>query len=132
MPRKRLLSDAQLEEMATLRERGWHCARIAQHFTEAGTPISKSSIYWQCLRLGVEPPRHLRGRQGAPATAYRRCGNTVRPWTPDEDDRLLQLERTTSSLNLVARQLGRANSSVRGRLATLARTDARREEASVS
>ncbi|EPR09896.1 hypothetical protein M527_07165 [Sphingobium indicum IP26] len=126
---KRILSDEQLAEMADLRERGWGIGRIAAHFTSGGTPISADAINWQCMRLGADAPPHLRGKHTQPSAPYRRDGNTCRPWSADEDKRLLDLEGKGTKINQIARQIGRANSSVRGRLLTLARRDARREEA---
>ncbi|WP_030540583.1 hypothetical protein [Sphingobium sp. DC-2] len=126
---RRILSDEQLAEMAELRERGWGLTRIAEHFTDAGTPVSRSTVNWQCLRLGADAPPRLRGRQTAPSAPYWRGGRSCRPWTDAEDRQLLRLEASGVSATDMARRLGRANSSVRGRLLTLARRDARREEA---
>ena len=126
---RRILSDEQLTEMAELRERGWGLSRIAEHFTVAGTPVSRSTVNWQCLRLGADAPARLRGKQAAPRRPYWRDGRSCRPWTEAEDRQLLQLEGSGESITEIARRLGRANSSVRGRLLTLARRDARREEA---
>ncbi|CAD7336112.1 hypothetical protein FIM10_04180 [Sphingomonadales bacterium 56] len=126
---RRILSDEQLAEMAELRERGWGLGRIAEHFTKAGTPISKSSINWQCMRVGADAPPHLRGHQRAPREIYWRNGTPCRPWTEADDRQLLELEMTGISVMEITRRLGRSNSSVRGRLLTLSRHDARREEA---
>ncbi|MFB0875489.1 MULTISPECIES: hypothetical protein [unclassified Sphingobium] len=131
MTRRCRLSDEQLDEMARLRERGWGPGRIAEHFTHAGTPISGSSINWQCMRLGADAPARLRGRSSAPRETYWRNGRPCRPWTAEDDAKLIELEQAGVKLHIVAQRLGRANSSVRGRLLTLARRDARREEASV-
>ncbi|BBF70222.1 hypothetical protein SBA_ch1_24220 [Sphingomonas bisphenolicum] len=125
---KRILSDQQLDEMAALRERGWSIDRIAEYFTAAGTPISASSINWQCMRVGADAPPRLRGKHTRPGAPYVRYGFTVRPWTDEDDALLVELEVAGKKMREICRRLGRANSSVRGRLLTLARRDARREE----
>lgn len=126
---RRILSEQQLAEMAELRERGWGLSRIAEHFSVAGTPVSRSTVNWQCLRLGADAPPRLRGRQTAPREAYWRDGKICRPWTDADDRQLRELENTGISIMEITRRLGRSNSSVRGRLLTLSRHDARREEA---
>lgn len=125
---KRILNDTQLEEMAALRERGWGIKRIAQHFTDAGTPIHSSTINWQCMRLGADAPPRLRGRHTVPSRSYNRNGTPVRPWSAEDDARLLAMEEAGTPLNRIGIEIGRANSSVRGRLLTLSRRDARLEE----
>lgn len=124
----RRLSDAQIDEMAALRERGWSCDRIAEHFTKAGTAISGSAIYWQCLRVGADVPRKLRGAHTQPGAPYQRGKHIVRPYTTDDDRRLLELEAAGAKMREIARKLGRAENSIRGRLMTLARRQARAED----
>lgn len=125
----RILSDGQLDEMCELRERGWGIDRIAQYFTDAGTPISANAVNWQCMRLGADVPQRLRGKHTQPSAPYQRGGHIVRPYTPDEDALLRVLEMQGFSIAVIARRLGRQGNSIRGRLYTLARIDARQEEA---
>lgn len=125
--RPSILSDAQFDEMARLRERGWGYGRIAEHFAAGGAPISSSSVCWHCKRLGADVPLRLRGRCFDLHAAYERGGRTVRPWTAADDATLLAMEGRGVSLSLIGRRLGRANSSVRNRLFTLARRQARQE-----
>lgn len=128
MPGKRILSDRQIDEMARLREKGWGDERIADHFTQRGTKVTASCIHWQCLRVGADRPKHLRGRSAPPPPApYLRNGRPVRPYTPVEDQQLLALEAQGLSESEIGRRCGRKPNSIRGRLMTLARIEARRE-----
>lgn len=124
----RILTDQQLDEMARLRERGWGIDRIAAHFTGAGTPVSASTIEWQCMRLGADAPVRFRGSSPKTQVAYDRGGHAVRPWTAAEDADLLRLEGGGIAYAEICRRLDRASSSVRGRLLTLARREARAED----
>ena len=129
MCRPSMLSAAQLDEMAALRERGWGVTRIAEHLSGEGKQVSASTVTWHCKRLGADAPPRLRGRCFDLHASYRRGGRVVRPWTPADDERLLAMEAEGRSLSSIGRALGRANSSVRGRLFTLARREARRVSA---
>lgn len=113
-----ILSDAQLEEMANLREAGMTHKAIADHFTRAGTPIKPGAIAWQCLRLGVVPHSYTS------ATLGRDCGAQGRPFTAEEDARLLDLAAQGESRQAIARAIGRKASSITARIYTLARRDA--------
>ena len=128
MTPRRILSDAQIDEMAELREQGWSSKRIANHFTARGTPISRGSIDWQCLRFGADLPTPRRGRLGV-ARTYSRQGVPVRAYTPEDDARLLELEGQGLTIGAIATALGRRHNSVLGRLYTLARHHTRQEEA---
>lgn len=119
------LSEAQLAEMAALRERGWSCGRIGLKFG-----LSGDVIYWHCLRLGADPP-NLRARV-LPATAtgprtMKRGNHVLRRYTPAEDRQILALDAQGKGDTEIGRALGRKPNSIRGRLMTLARHDARRE-----
>ncbi|NWK96541.1 hypothetical protein DM806_12895 [Sphingobium lactosutens] len=127
MRSQRILTNEQLDEMATLRERGWSAPRIAAHFAGEGAPISKSTVYGQCKRIGADVPARLQHKTFQRRDPYWRAGQAVRPWSAEEDGMLLDLEQRGTRINAIARQLGRANSSVRGRLLTLARREARSE-----
>jgi len=126
---RRILSDPQIDEMAELRERGWTLRQIARHFSAKGTPVSEGSIGWQCLRVGADLPPERRRPGAFPACLIQRGGKPVRPWTPAEDEQLLALEAQGTSLNAIGRAIGRKQNSVRGRLMTLARHQARAEDA---
>lgn len=123
----RKLSEQQIVVMAELREKGWSLRRIANYFAARGTTISESALGWQCLRVGADLPPKRRGRNFTPKPIVRN-GHPVIPFTPEEDEKLLALEATGATHSQIARQLGRRQNSVRGRLMTLARADARREQ----
>lgn len=127
----RVLSPAQLDEMCELREKGWGPERIAAHFEERGTKVSASAISWQCLSLGADAPPHLRGKQAGQVEPYERGGRIVRPFSAEEDRKLREWSAGPNRLRKceIAKRLGRKGHSVHGRLLTLARRDARREEA---
>lgn len=126
---RRILSDQQLEEMVALRERGWGSSRIAAHFTNTGTPVSVGSINWQCLRLGAEPPPRLRATIPSQKALkpYRRNGFAVKRFSPEDDQVLRDLDAKGARVSEMARKLDRPANSVRGRLFTLARHEARAE-----
>ncbi|PZU13788.1 MAG: hypothetical protein DI606_04260 [Sphingobium sp.] len=127
--RPSILSPDQLDDMAAMRERGWGIGRIVDHFATVGIVISGSSVAWHCKRLGADVPPRLRGRCFDLQATYRRSGRLVRPWTPEDDRTLLELEAAGASLCEIGRRLSRAPSSVRNRLFTLARRAARQESA---
>lgn len=128
---KRILSDGAIDEMAELRERGWSIAKIARHFTRQGTPVSHGCIAWQCLRVGADLPVERRVRPYARLITVVRGGRPVRSFTDQEDRTLLAMEAAGATRAEMARALERGNNSVRGRLYTLARRDARAEEAAL-
>ncbi|WP_129792601.1 hypothetical protein [Sphingosinicella sp. CPCC 101087] len=130
MTHGRILTEAQLDEMAELREQGWTTARIQRHFERKGVLVSRGAIDWQCLRLGADVPPECRRPSSQRDRPYRRNGRTVRPFSPVEDAQLLSLERQGEPLSRIARTMGRGNNSIRGRLMILARRDERAEAAS--
>lgn len=123
----RKLSDQQIVKMAELREQGWSLRRIANYFAARGTIISQSALGWQCLRVGADLPPERQGRNFTPKQIVRN-GCLVVPFTPEEDNRLLKLEAAGATHSQIGRELGRRQNSIRGRLMTLARADARREQ----
>ncbi|MEA3043005.1 MAG: hypothetical protein QOH47_843 [Sphingomonadales bacterium] len=125
----RLLTEQQLDEMAELRELGRTAGSIQRHFERQGVTVSRGLIEWQCLRLGADLPPERRRPSAQLNRPYERNGRLVRPFTPAEDRQLLALEAEGRPLNAIARQIGRGNNSVRGRLMILARREARAEEA---
>jgi hypothetical protein len=126
---KRTLSDAQIDEMCTLREDGWTINQIARHFTDAGTPISPSAIDWQCMSFGADAPPQKRGICTQPVEPYGRGGHVVRPFTPEEDALLVALRSQGVRVCDIMRRTGRPPNSIRARLLTLARREARAEDA---
>ena len=91
---------------------------------------SRGAVAWQCLRLGVAPPPRARtiGKPmgtDMPHPVRRRNGQLVRPFTPEEDAEMVRLALAGHTPTEIGRTIGRRNTSVVARLATLAR----REEA---
>lgn len=117
------LTAADRERIATMREAGSSCGVIA-----AAIGCSVSSVSWQCLRLGAEPP-NPRALKDVPATpkAVRRGDHMVRRFTVDEDAQILTMEAEGLATVEIARRLGRPPNSVLGRIMTLARREARME-----
>lgn len=123
---KRKLSDADIQRIVELREKGLSLGQIA---LKVGSHTE--TVYYHCLRLGAESPRNkgktwdkIKGPE-----VIVRGNHVVRRFTPQEDARLLRLERKGLNNADIARAIGRANSSVRNRLSTLARHQARKEQA---
>lgn len=123
----RILSDEQIEEMAFMREEGVSLVAIAAHFTKTGTPISDRALHWQCLRVGADSPPEKWSKLFQPTKQYFRNGHLVRPFTPEDDALLLALDLQGFNQSVMARRLSRKPNTIKGRLMTLARRDARRE-----
>jgi len=119
MGRRPSLTDEQKDLIAELREgRGWSYARIAIKLK-----IAEGSVSWYCLKQGIEKPGRkipvLRQPQTKPFTRH---GRTVRPFSPEEDAKMLELSAEGLKPAAIARALGnRRPNSITGRLYTLAR-----------
>lgn len=111
--------------MVKMRERGLGYALIAK---EIGCSIG--SVAWHCLRLGAEPPKPAPLWKGivGPAVVVRN-GHELRRFTAQDDETLLSMEAGGATLSEMARALGRRHNSIKGRLMTLARRQARQEAA---
>lgn len=117
------LTEADHERIVQLREAGRTMGQIASVLG-----CSASTVSWHCLRLAAEPPKPQRPRVGLVSSAeVFRNGHVVRRYTTEEDERLLALEAEGLSLSEIGRRLGRRHNSIRARLMTLARRDARLE-----
>jgi len=119
-------SKIDINRLAELREeRGWSVARIA---AELG--ISPGAVSWQCLRHGIEPRvGSSASRSYAPGRTYVRGGHQIRAFSAEEDALLQQMALDGASNSEIGRRLGRNPNSIMGRLMTLARREARSEEA---
>ena len=117
---------AQHEQMAEMREAGHSYTQIARVFG-----CSDSAVYWACLKLGAERPGAplLRPRALGPPVIGRGDGVVLRRWTAEEDARLLVLANEGRGHCEIGRLMDRRHNSVRGRLMTLARHEARAEAA---
>lgn len=117
--------DGVLDDVASMRERGWSFLRIQQRIkAKHGVTISEGAISWQCLRLGADSPKLadkvLPQTKKGPAVCMR-DGHPVRAFQPHEDALLRELGDKVSRS-----ELGRR---ITGRLMTLARQDERRARA---
>lgn len=118
----RRLTKGLLEHAIEMREAGVSVRQIAR---EIG--CSQGALRWQFLKLAVDPPKpppvwpdyYLKVPQ------INRGNHVVRAFTPDEDARLLELERQGLGDSAIGRALDRRPNSVRGRLMTLARQEER-------
>lgn len=119
------LTPEQRERIADLREKRWNIPSIA---AEIG--CSEGSVSWTLLIQGVDihEDRPLPPVPTEPVI-YSRTGYAVRRFTQAEDDQLLALEAQGLNLHRIAIALGRKRNAIVGRLATLARRDARAEAA---
>lgn len=118
VPNKRKIAPGQSEEIAELRERGWSYGRIAMKFG-----VSEGAIHYHCLKQGAVSPRG-RGRI-AFADQTKPClvakdGRTQRRFSPAEDAQLQRLSVEGKKISEICEIMGRAPTSVRMRLMTLA------------
>jgi transcriptional regulator len=120
------LTQQQIDLIVELREKGWGYERIAKKIGR-----SASAISWHCLKHAADPPKPQRLYPDMAKTPIVKRGeHVVRRYTPEEDQRLLTLERQGLNHTKIGRALGRTPSSITGRLMTLARRDRRMEDAS--
>lgn len=119
----RKYSDEQLNEAAELREAGMSLGAIAKRLG-----MSSGAVNWHCLRLGADTPQRSK-RQPQGPMVMQRSGHTVRRFTPDEDRKIREMAQQGAGASAIARSLGRKHNSIIGRLMTLARQEARNEEA---
>ncbi|KQP36678.1 hypothetical protein [Methylobacterium sp. Leaf100] len=124
MPYRRL-SDEHYDEIASRREAGESLSTIARAFG-----CSSSNIYLICLRLGADLPNAKPLPSGVRGPlVIERNGHTVRRFCADEDARLLALEAQGLGTGAIGKAMGRHPNSIRVRLMTLARREARSEAA---
>ncbi len=133
---RRKLTDEQLEKAIAWREAGCSSQWIAE---QLGGVVSSSALDWHFLKHGVESPNTAAGQHSAnrlvgrnqPGSVVQRGNHVVRRFTPEEDRHLLQLAEQGVSNSEIGRRLvpPRKPNVVLGRLLTLARREARAEEA---
>ena len=121
----RKYSDETLNEAAELRESGMSEAAIAKRLG-----MSKGAVYWHCLKLGADSPNAApTKRTSSGPVEVERSGHKVRRFTEDEDAKLLEMSLAGARVADMCRALGRKHNSIIGRLMTLARHEARLEDA---
>ena len=127
MSRRPNLAKEQKEFAAEKRESGWSINRIALRLG-----VSPGAIAWHCLQMGADPPnaRPIDKTIKGPRVCMR-TGKPVCRFTEIEDRQLIALSLAGKSDVEIGRAIGRKPNSVRGRLMTLARHDARAERATI-
>lgn len=113
-------SEETLEKMTAMRERGSSYQAIANRLN-----MSLGSVYWHCLRLGVEKPGQPKIKGNIGPMTVQRGDHVVRRFSPQEDERLQEMALAGETVSEIARTLNRKHNSVKGRLMTLARRDER-------
>jgi|GEM_PF-1994155 len=112
----RKLTDDQIADLIERRERGWSYKRLAQR-----CGVSPGAIHYQCLKHGaVSPNQRQRPVPTEAGQRQLRNGRVQRLFTVDDDRQLLDLERSGMTYKAISREIGRAYTSVRIRLMTLA------------
>lgn len=124
MPARRFTPE-QHEQMAEMREKGRTYGQIALAFG-----CSESTAYWICLKYGADRPgsQPLEPRARGPEVVQRN-GRAVRRYSAEEDAQLLALASEGKGDSEIGKLIGRRPNSVRARLMTLARHEARSEAA---
>lgn len=112
----RVLTPEQVEQIVEWREEGrsykWIAARVG---------VTCGAINYQCLKHGALSPRaRASSKADGPASYVTRTGKLCRRFTPEEDRRLLELSMAGTSYPRMAREMGRAITSIRMRLLSLA------------
>lgn len=123
MSRRPNLTQEQKDFAFEKREAGWSINRIAMRLG-----VSPGSIAWHCLAMGADPPnaRPIDKAIKGPVSCLRN-GKSVRRFTPEEDQQLVAMRLAGKTDTQIGRVVGRRSNSIRGRLMTLARHDARAE-----
>jgi hypothetical protein len=113
-----------------MRENGFSYTRIAARYK-----VSVSCVEYHCLMAGADPPgppRSISPRRQGP---IKRGRSVVHPFTKVDDVLILSLTHRGVSNSQIAQQLTTADPSrprrphtIKGRLATLARQEARAEQ----
>lgn len=125
----RKLTQAQIDAACAMRERGVGVREIARRLSTADAPIAPHVVEWTCLIWGADLPPHRRQSSAANLRPYSRGGRIVRPFTPEEDAVVRRLAMDGATPSIIGARLGRKSQSIVARLATLARHDARAEDA---
>ncbi len=127
---KRILDDEQVAEVCRMREAGWSLTKISRAMGQRGISVSPGSIAWTCLRAGADLPIQRRQTHSfvEGTMVVKRGDHLVRRYTAEEDRQILEMEADGASVASIARRLDRKHNSVIGRLAALARRQARSEE----
>ncbi len=133
---RRKLTDEQIEKAIAWREAGCSSRWIAG---QLGGKVSSSALDWHFLKHAVESPNTAAGQHSGnrlsgrnqPGSVVQRGNHVVRRFSPEEDEQLLALASEGLGHSAIGRRLmpPRKPNVVLGRLLTLARREARAEEA---
>lgn len=110
-----------LDRAIAMRELGKSCTYIKRVLK---IDLSVGAIEWQLMRAGIYHPKTRPPGLYRRTQSVKRGSQLIRPYRLEEDIRLLSMEAAGVPIVRIARALGRGNSSVRGRLLTLARYEA--------
>ena len=115
MPLRRLSEEA-INDIIERRERGWGYDQLAERHG-----VSPGAIHYQCLKHGaVSPRQRVRPVPTEAKERIGRDGRVQRCFTVAEDKQLIALESQGLSYSEISRRTGRAYTSVRIRLMSLA------------
>lgn len=122
---RRTLTAGQIEQILAMREEGRTYGQIVR-----AVKCTRSAARYHCLQNGVDKPGNVR-YLAAPAHAkeHHRGGHVVRRFSQEDDVLLRVLRMQGFGMPTIAKRMRRPYGSIRGRLLTLARQDAIREEA---
>lgn len=118
------LTKSQVDELARLREAGWSYPRLAKKFG-----VTPGAVHYRCLTEGALSPRSSKLGQTDAGRAIKGFNGRCRRFSAEDDQHLLRLARSDVKPHRIAQIMGRAASSVRIRLLTLALADELRERA---
>lgn len=121
MPGKKY-TEEQINQVLELRERGLSYGQVA-----IKTGVHYKSVQRYCLHNGVDAPGEPMIHKGPPE--YFRNGKKVTFFTPEEDALIVKWDMEGMFRSEMAKRLNRAPSSIKNRLASLARQEARKEAA---
>ncbi len=118
MPAKKYTQE-QIDKSLDLRERGLSYGQIRLR-----TGVHEKSVERYCRINGVDVPNPQTEYTGP--TDYFRNGQRIKTFSAEEDSQIQKWDMQGVPRNEMARRLNRAHSSIRNRLASLARQDERR------
>ena len=111
----RAITQDQIDCAIQRREEGEPTAAIARSL---GVKIK--TLDYHLRKLGVFPPG-WKPKTSRPPKPYKdRNGRTVRPFTPDEDRILMEMDLAGQGYAVIAKRLGRRTHVIRARAVTLA------------
>lgn len=115
------LSWMEKDQIAFLRGRlGWSIPKIAKLLGRG-----RGVVEYHCIMQAIDPPHARATLTYRGPMSIQRGTHTVRRFTTDEDQQLMALEAQAKSYHAIGVILGRGASSIKARLAILARREER-------